>query len=62
MLCISTRCSPGVSSRRKTGYAISAAMSPPLRAEIERLPELTWQLEREELDDIREWTLLRRRK
>ncbi|MBH0200679.1 MAG: IS1380 family transposase, partial [Nitrospira sp.] len=40
---------------RKIGYAISADMSPPLRAEIGRLPECAWQLEREEPDAIREW-------
>jgi hypothetical protein len=40
---------------RRIGYAISADMSPPLRGEIERLPECAWQLEREEPDAIREW-------
>jgi hypothetical protein len=40
---------------RTIGYAISADMSPPLRAEIGRLPECAWQLEREEPDTIREW-------
>lgn len=37
------------------GYAISADMSPQLRAEIARLPEHAWQPERDELDAIREW-------
>ncbi len=40
---------------RGIGYAISADMSPPLRAEIERLPETAWQPDREEPDVIREW-------
>jgi len=40
---------------RGIGYAISADMSPPLRAEIGRLPERAWQLERDEPDGIREW-------
>ena len=37
------------------GYAISADMSPQLRAEIGRLPASAWQLERDEPDAIREW-------
>lgn len=37
------------------GYAISADMSPPLQAEITRLPETAWQLDRAEPDAIREW-------
>lgn len=37
------------------GTAISADMSPPLRAEITRLPETAWQLDRAEPDAIREW-------
>ena len=40
---------------RGIGYAISADMSPPLRAEITRLPERAWQPDREEPDVIREW-------
>ena len=40
---------------RKIGYAISADMTVQLRAEIERLPETAWRLEREEADAIREW-------
>jgi hypothetical protein len=40
---------------REIGYAISADMSLPLHAEIMRLPETAWQLERVEPDMIREW-------
>lgn len=40
---------------RGIGYAISADMSPPLRAEIGRLPEHAWQPDRDEPDVIREW-------
>lgn len=40
---------------RGIGYTISADMSPPLRAEIRRLPEIAWQLDRAEPDVIREW-------
>jgi hypothetical protein len=40
---------------RGIGYAISADMSPQLRAEILRLPETAWQLDRAEPDVIREW-------
>jgi hypothetical protein len=40
---------------RGIGYAISADMSPPLRAEILRLPECAWQPDRDEPDVIREW-------
>jgi len=36
-------------------YAISADMSAPLKAEIGRLPETAWQVEREEPDAIRAW-------
>jgi hypothetical protein len=36
-------------------YAISADMSEQLRAEIRRLPESAWQVEREEPDAIRSW-------
>jgi len=36
-------------------YAISADLSAQLRAEITRLPERAWQVEREELDAIRTW-------
>ena len=36
-------------------YAISADMSEPLKAEIGRLPESAWQVEREEPDAIRAW-------
>lgn len=42
-------------SGREIGYAISADMSPPLHAEILRLPETAWQLGRIEPDVIREW-------
>jgi hypothetical protein len=41
--------------KREIAYAISADMSPPLRAEIGRLPASAWQLDREEPDVIREW-------
>ena len=40
---------------REIGYAISADMSPQLHAEILRLPESVWQLDRAEPDVIREW-------
>jgi hypothetical protein len=40
---------------RGIGYAISADMSPHLRAEITRLPETAWQPDRDEPDMIREW-------
>lgn len=40
---------------RDIGYAISADMSPPLRAEILRLPESAWQPEREEAEVVRDW-------
>jgi len=40
---------------RKIGYAISADMSTPLKAEILRLPETAWQVEQEEPDAIRSW-------
>jgi hypothetical protein len=40
---------------RGIGYAISADMSPQLHAEILRLPETAWQLDRDEPDVIREW-------
>lgn len=36
-------------------YAISADLSEQLRAEIRRLPERAWQVEREEADAIRSW-------
>jgi hypothetical protein len=36
-------------------YAISADLSAPLQAEIQRLPETAWQVEREEPDAIRAW-------
>jgi hypothetical protein len=36
-------------------YAIRADMSEPLKAEITRLPETAWQVEREEPDAIRAW-------
>jgi hypothetical protein len=36
-------------------YAISADLSEPLKAEIARLPEAAWQVEREEPDAIRAW-------
>ena len=36
-------------------YAISADLSAPLRAEIDRLPAAAWQVEREEPDAIRAW-------
>jgi hypothetical protein len=37
------------------GYAISADLSEQLKAEIVRLPETAWQVEREEPDAIRAW-------
>ena len=40
---------------RGIGYAISADMSLQLHAEIMRLPETAWQLDRDEPDVIREW-------
>lgn len=40
---------------RGIGYAISADMSPQLHAEIMRLPETAWQLDRDEPGVIREW-------
>ena len=40
---------------RQIGYAISADLSDPLKAEILRLPERAWQVEREEPDAIRAW-------
>ena len=36
-------------------YAISADLSEQLKAEIQRLPETAWQVEREEPDAIRHW-------
>ena len=39
----------------RIGYAISADLSPPFRAEIERLPETVWHPKSEEPDVIREW-------
>jgi hypothetical protein len=41
--------------RHPVAYAISADMSEPLKAEITRLPETAWQVEREEPDAIRAW-------
>jgi len=40
---------------RKIPYAISADMSEQLKAEILRLPEAAWQLEREEPEVVRHW-------
>jgi hypothetical protein len=40
---------------RQMAYAISADLSEQLRAEIVRLPETAWQVEREEPDAIRSW-------
>jgi hypothetical protein len=40
---------------RKIEYAISADLSAQLKAEILRLPETAWHLEREETDATREW-------
>ena len=40
---------------RQIGYAISADLSDQLKAEICRLPEAAWQLEREEPDAFRHW-------
>ena len=40
---------------REIGYAISADLSDQLKAEIRRLPESAWQLEREEPDAFRHW-------
>jgi post-segregation antitoxin (ccd killing protein) len=39
----------------KIAYAISADMSEQLKAEIRRLPESAWQVEREEPEAIRAW-------
>lgn len=39
----------------KIEYAISADLSEPLTAEIVRLPEAAWQLEREEPEAVRAW-------
>jgi hypothetical protein len=41
---------------KQMAYAISAGMSEQLRAEILRLPEAAWQVERDESDAIRSWT------
>ena len=40
---------------RPIAYAISADLSGQLKAEIGRLPESAWQVEREEADAIRSW-------
>ncbi len=40
---------------QKIAYAISADLSDQLKAEIRRLPETAWQVEREEPDAIRAW-------
>jgi hypothetical protein len=40
---------------QRIAYAISADMSEPLKAEIGRLPETAWQVEREDPDAIRAW-------
>jgi hypothetical protein len=40
---------------QEIAYAISADMSDQLRAEIIHLPEATWQVEREEPEEIRAW-------
>ena len=40
---------------QKIAYAISADLSEQLKAEIHRLPERAWQLEREEPDAFRHW-------
>jgi hypothetical protein len=40
---------------RQIPYAISADISEPLKAEILRLPETAWQVERDEPDAIRFW-------
>jgi hypothetical protein len=40
---------------QQIAYAISADMSEPLKAEILRLPETAWQVERAEPDAIRAW-------
>jgi hypothetical protein len=37
------------------GFAVSADMSPQLRAPIEALPETAWQTDREEADAVRQW-------
>jgi hypothetical protein len=41
--------------KRKIAYAISADLSDPLKAEIVRLPETAWQIEREDPEAIRAW-------
>ena len=40
---------------QQIAYAISADLSEPLKAEIQRLPETAWQVEREEPDVLRAW-------
>lgn len=40
---------------RLIAYAISADLSPQLHAELVRLPEAAWQVEREEPDAVRQW-------
>ena len=40
---------------QKIAYAISADLSEQLKAEIRRLPESAWQLEREEPEAVRAW-------
>lgn len=37
------------------GYAISADLTPQLRAEIQRLPESAWQPDREDAEAVRDW-------
>ncbi len=41
--------------QRKIAYSISADLSDPLTAEIVRLPESAWQIEREDPEAIRAW-------
>ena len=40
---------------QQIAYAISADLSEPLKAEIQRRPETAWQVEREEPDVLRAW-------
>lgn len=42
--------------RRGVGFAISADMSPELRAAIDALPETAWHEEAREVDALRQWT------
>ncbi len=45
----------GEAPERGSGYAITADMSPQMRAERGRLPETAWQPESEDAEGIRDW-------